>query len=164
MKRPIPYIREKLMYRALLSKDETAFKMLYECYSPVLFGIISMILNDKEAKFDVLQRAMVKIWFTIDQYNPNNSSLFIWMINLTHSCAIEKLKSMNQTSSFMKPSREGFLSVLKTDEFKVFESIYLEGNKVEETALEMCLHPDQVKKVLRSAFSNLSLSPKILQN
>lgn len=86
------------------------------------------------------------------------------MINLAHKCAIEELKFRDRISNYLEPTRAEFLKALKPDEFSVFKSIYLEGNKVEETALEMFLHPDEVKKVLRRAITNLCFNPKISQN
>lgn len=164
MKKPNTYLTEKVLLEALLSKNDIAFEILYNNYAHYLFGIISMILIDEETKINVLQKVIIKIWFSIDQYNPDRSKLFIWMINLAHKCAIEELKFRNRISNYLEPTRAGFLKALKADEFSVFKSIYLEGNKVEETALAMFIHPDEVKKVLRRAITNLCLNPKISQN
>ena len=46
----------------LTEKNENAFNILYNNYSPTLYGIVLRIVNSEEAAQDVLQDSFVKIW------------------------------------------------------------------------------------------------------
>jgi len=150
MRSPDNYLSDEELLHILIRKDEGAVKVLYHKYSSILNGIISMVLTSQEARLDVLEKVILKIAHEIDHYDKSYGSLFIWMLNIAHKCAIEEYKSgslIAQNYSTDTLFKDQLLSILNPDQFKIFESIYLKGYTIEETSGAMLLPAGEVKKI-----------------
>jgi RNA polymerase sigma-70 factor (ECF subfamily) len=86
-------IEESDLLILLRARDKKGFSILYDNYSPALFGIVKRIVNDSETAEDVLQDAFVKIWNNIDRYEEAKGKLFTWMVNICRNTAIDKVRS-----------------------------------------------------------------------
>jgi RNA polymerase sigma-70 factor (ECF subfamily) len=80
---------------AVQSKSREDFAYLYDNYSAALFSIVNKLLRQSPAAEDVLQEAFVKIWRSIDTYDPHKGTIFTWMLNITRNCCIDYLRSMH---------------------------------------------------------------------
>lgn len=86
-------IPEDELILLLQGKDKRGFVMLYDNYSPALYGIILKIVRIEEIAEDVMQDAFVKIWKNMDSYNASKGSLFTWILNVARNTAIDKIRS-----------------------------------------------------------------------
>ena len=77
----------------LLDKSKEAFDVLYEKYSPTLYGIVLKIVVSEEAAQDVLQDSFIKIWNNIAKYDRSKGALFTWLLNITRNTAIDYTRS-----------------------------------------------------------------------
>lgn len=77
----------------LRSRDNSAVSVLYDMYSPALYGVIFQIVKVEEIAEDVLQEAFLKIWKSFDSYDESRGRLFTWMINICRNLAIDKIRS-----------------------------------------------------------------------
>lgn len=84
---------EALLIRRLHERNEGAIDSLYDRYSDVLYGIILRVVKDEMTAMDVLQDSFVKIWQKADQYDPNKSKLFTWLLQVARNTAIDQLRS-----------------------------------------------------------------------
>lgn len=160
MSTPSTYLSDEDLLHALIRKDDAAIRILYHKYSSVLNGIISMVLTNTESRLDVLEKVFVKIWNDIDQYNKEEGSLFIWMLNIAHQCAIDKYKSASLIAENYSTDalfKDQLLSILNPDQFKIFESIYLKGYTIEETSVTMILPVGEVRKIFRQAITAIRI-------
>lgn len=84
---------EAALLKRLLDRDEKALSLLYDKYSPALYGVILRILKCEYQAQDSLQECFVKIWNAIAIYDPEKGRLFTWMINICRNHAIDKTRS-----------------------------------------------------------------------
>lgn len=77
----------------LKSRDENGFHHLYDHYSGALYGVILRIVHSKECTEEIIQDVFVKIWNSIDQYDPAKGRFYTWIINIARHTAIDYLKS-----------------------------------------------------------------------
>jgi RNA polymerase sigma-70 factor, ECF subfamily len=79
----------------LQRKDKKGFEMLYDNYSPALYGVITKIVRSEEVAADVLQDTFVKIWQRIDSYDASKGRLFTWILNIARNTAIDRIRSQD---------------------------------------------------------------------
>lgn len=169
-------ISEEALVARLRSRDSSAVSVLYDMYSPTLFGVILQIVKTEEIAEDVLQEAFLKIWKSFDSYNAEKGKLFTWMINICRNLAIDKIRSKEfrmkvstdsiqhngqvgyQTSSF-NTDHIGIREVvdkLHPDQKQIIDLMYFEGLTQSEIADEYNIPLGTVKTRARSAVKILS--------
>lgn len=92
MNTPKTYTEQELVF-LLKQKNETAFEYLYTNYSNALYVIVLQIVADEEFAKDILQKAFVKIWNSIETYQANKGRIFTWMMNIVRNTAIDFTRS-----------------------------------------------------------------------
>jgi RNA polymerase sigma factor (sigma-70 family) len=80
---------EHRLLGALKSHSSLSFMKLYKMYASSLLGIIIRIVPNREVAEDILQDTFVKIWKSIDLYDPTKAKLFTWMASLARNTAID---------------------------------------------------------------------------
>ncbi len=168
---------EEELVSLLKSKDQSAFSYLYDNYSPVLFGIISKMISDRELAEDVLQEAFVKIWNNFSNYDSAKGRLFTWMLNITRNLTIDTIRSKsfknqskirddeNAVSNFSdkKNAAESFdalgiqknLTLLKNDQREIIELAYFRGLTQDEISKLLDIPLGTVKTKMRAAIVEL---------
>jgi RNA polymerase sigma-70 factor, ECF subfamily len=81
---------------ALIAKmrtgDESALSALYDRYSPMLFGMLSRVLNDHQAAEEVLQDLFLQLWRNAGRFDPSRGSLPAWLMVIGRNRAISRLR------------------------------------------------------------------------
>ena len=85
--------RDAELVSMLQSGDETAFALLYDRYSALLFGIIVRVVAERREAENLLQDCFVKIWQNIGRYDPSKGRLATWLINIARNTAIDFTRS-----------------------------------------------------------------------
>jgi RNA polymerase sigma-70 factor (ECF subfamily) len=80
------------LLRRVAEGDEAAFAVLYERFSPVLYGVAFRMMNDAGEAEDVLQEGLNYIWRRANQFDPSRSSAFAWATMIVRNKAIDKLR------------------------------------------------------------------------
>ena len=94
----------------LKAKTETSFSRLYVNYASMLLGVILKVVSSREVAEDILQETFIKIWKSIDQYDPDKGRLFTWMACLARNSAIDYLRGKNFAKSSKNDDLESVLS------------------------------------------------------
>lgn len=94
-----PYTDETELIAGLWNKENKAFAVLYDNYSPALMGIIMKIVRDEPEAENLLQDCFVKIWRNIHQYDATKGRLFTWILNIARNTAINYLRSSHYSAS-----------------------------------------------------------------
>jgi DNA-directed RNA polymerase specialized sigma24 family protein len=68
------------MVQKLARRDERTFKGLYDQYAGALYGIICRQIEDRHVADDLLRQTFILAWQDIEQYEPQKSSILIWLI------------------------------------------------------------------------------------
>lgn len=69
------------------------FDMLYANYADALYGVILKSVQDTAQAEDLMQEVFIKIWRSIDKYDPARSRLYTWMIRIARNACIDHLRS-----------------------------------------------------------------------
>ncbi|NNE30725.1 MAG: sigma-70 family RNA polymerase sigma factor, partial [Saprospiraceae bacterium] len=59
-------------------------------------GVIKNIVKDEALAADALQDTFVKYWQKGDQYDPEKSRLFTWLLRIARNTAIDKYRSISR--------------------------------------------------------------------
>ena len=131
-----PMIPSKLVLQ-VGQGDREAFSTLYDQSSGILFALAVRMLGEQEAA-DLLQDVYVEIWKKASQYNVDRGSPMAWMVTLTRSRAIDKLRSREWKSRIRSEPLENLtIGGIESGETGPFESsVQQELKKVVGSALE----------------------------
>lgn len=160
----------------LRARDSSAMSLLYDRYSPTLYGIVLQIVKVEQVAEDVLQEGFVKIWVSFDKYDASKGRLFTWMLNICRNLAIDTIRSkqyrvsnlsqkiepdsriFHDTSTF-KPEHIGLREIvekLNPEQKQVIDLMYFEGLTQSEIAASYDIPLGTVKTRVRSAVKLLS--------
>jgi RNA polymerase sigma-70 factor (ECF subfamily) len=84
---------DAVLLRDVAGRNREAFRQLYERHSGVLFSLALKILGDRTEAEDVLQDTFLKVWNAADAFDATRAKPLGWLIMLTRSRAIDRLRS-----------------------------------------------------------------------
>ena len=89
---------DRVLLRAVAAGDKEALRQLYDRHSAMLFALSLKILTDRTEAEDVLQEAFVQVWKTAGSFDEGRGKPLGWLIMLTRSRAIDRLRSRKTRS------------------------------------------------------------------
>ncbi len=93
-------------FAELLANDPSrGISVLYDRFSPALFGVAFRILGSETLAEDALQDTFIKIWQSRHQYDPKKGTVFTWALNITRRTAIDRTR----TSSFKYEKKSDYI-------------------------------------------------------
>ncbi len=91
--RHAPSIIDPQLLARVAKGDHQAFAQLYDQSSPLLYTLALRILGNREEAADVLQEVYLEIWRKIARYDVGRGTPVAWLVTLTRSRAIDRLRS-----------------------------------------------------------------------
>lgn len=88
------------IYRALQAGQKSALGILYDRYGKLVYGLALKILNNSQEAEDLTQEIFLALWRN-RTYNPDRGSLGSFLITMTRSRSIDKLRSRNASFKFL---------------------------------------------------------------
>jgi len=79
----------------LVAGDEAALGELYDLFAPTLNALALRVLRDPSAAEEVVQEVFLHAWNRAGSYDPQRSSVSTWLVLLTRSRAIDRLRTRN---------------------------------------------------------------------
>jgi len=73
--------------------DQQAFSQLYDHSSTLLFTLAVRILGNHEEASDLLQDVYLEVWRKVSRYDVGRGTPIAWLITLTKSRAIDRLRA-----------------------------------------------------------------------
>ena len=73
--------------------DSQAFALLYDQTSSLLFTLAMRILNNREEASELLQDVYIEVWRKARAFDSTRGSPMAWMITLTRSRGIDRLRA-----------------------------------------------------------------------
>jgi len=140
-------ISELDLIKKIADKDRFAFSEFYNRFFRVVFNRSLRIVGDVGEAEEVVQEVFLQIWNTADTYNSKRGEILSWIINITKSRAIDKLRNIK----FKKHSitiKEEYL-LLKYD-FKTKTEENTEKSLIIKNALDNL--PTEQKKVIEIVY------------
>jgi RNA polymerase sigma-70 factor, ECF subfamily len=81
------------LIRQAAHRDREAFSQLYDQFSSLVYTFAMRMLRVPHDAEDLLQEVFVQIWHQADRYSEDRGSPEAWIMNITRSRAIDKLRS-----------------------------------------------------------------------
>jgi RNA polymerase sigma-70 factor (ECF subfamily) len=79
--------------------DQQAFSQLYDHSSTVLFSLALKILGNQEEAAELLHDVYLEIWRKVARYDVGRGTPIAWLVTLTKSRAIDRLRARATQSS-----------------------------------------------------------------
>ena len=73
--------------------DEAAFRQLYDRSSGLLFTLAMRMLGDRDDASELLQDVYQEVWRKVVRYDVGRGSPMAWLVTLTRSRAIDRLRA-----------------------------------------------------------------------
>lgn len=93
------------LIQALRSGKTTALSQLYDRYGAVVYGLALKILKDAEEAEDLTQEVFVNLWHN-NTYDSARGSLSNYLVLVTRSRSLDKLRSRGSRRKFLKRWRQ----------------------------------------------------------
>ena len=77
---------------AMAGGDESAFAALYDRYDSLVMGLAMRMLRDRGEAEDLVSDVFFELWQKASRYNPNRSNPRTYMVLLTRSRALDRLR------------------------------------------------------------------------
>lgn len=166
---------EQSLVQALRQGRQEVLALLYDAYAPVMMGIISRIVPDREMAEEVLQDTFVAIWSRIGVYDASRNRFLTWGLAIARGIALEAVKTARYTSVTREERNTTFAGAeatgkeaslnekqeekqhchLEPQEKAILELIYLKGHTCAEAAEELGVTEAALRTSLKEAFLHL---------
>ncbi len=148
----MPEARERsddvALIRRMAEGDREAFGRFYDRFAPLVFTFATRLLRTRSEAEDLLQEVFLQVWRQAGSYIQERGSVEAWLITITRSRGIDKLRSIRRRDKGFVPVEgpSGAESELK-----------LEGGQAESEAKLMVQGPlarlpEAQQKVLEMAY------------
>jgi RNA polymerase sigma-70 factor (ECF subfamily) len=85
------------LLQQIASGDREAFGRFYDRYASLAFTFALRLLGSRSEAEDLLQEVFLQVWRQAQSYSPERGSPEAWLITITRSRAIDKLRSRRRT-------------------------------------------------------------------
>jgi RNA polymerase sigma-70 factor (ECF subfamily) len=145
----VPPRDDASLIERIAARESQALAELYDQYSSLLLSLARRILRNTQTAEEVLQEVFLQIWNQAHRYDTSRSSVSTWLVLMTRSRAIDRLRS--------RQSRERTLDTLELEGPPSYESAQAWRNVLREERRERLLRelgtlPPEQKQVLDLAF------------
>lgn len=133
------------LMRRIKTRDAEALEELYDLYKRLLFSIILSIVKKREEAENLLQEVFVQIWDNADSFNGDLGNVYGWILTLTRSKAIDRIRSKGNKVRQMQYFSE------KEDHYDPMETtIYSDRAELVKKALKEI--PSEQREILKIAY------------
>ena len=129
--------------------DQNALGELYNRYSGLLLALARRILNDLSDAEEILQEVFLQVWNQAGRYDTRRSSVSTWLVLITRSRAIDKLRSrqvVDRTLTNLQQEKRGQYTSPEG-----VSSVWMDQRR-ERLLREMWQLPPEQRQVLDLAF------------
>ncbi len=84
---------EAKIVRRIVTGEPEALSDLYDRYSGMLLALARRVLGNTSDAEEVLQECFLQVWNQAGRYDPARSSVSTWLVLITRSRAIDRLRS-----------------------------------------------------------------------
>lgn len=172
-----PILNEDKLAAVAQKRDPVAFSGLYIHFFPKLQVSFIRAGASFHLAEDLAQQTMLNVWEKATQFDPKRSKASTWIYAIARNTYINEKRSKDRRAPIMEPNPNkadikqidpaqsfaedefirDILAKIPEDQAKAVRKFYLEGLSGEETAAELKITHNAVRKKLFSARKNLEL-------
>lgn len=93
-------LTDKELLQALKDRDPSALSILYDRYGSVVYGVALKVLKNNPEAEDLTQEIFLALWKNLT-FNPDRDYFIRYLIAMTRSRAIDKLRSRTRTFNLL---------------------------------------------------------------
>jgi RNA polymerase sigma-70 factor (ECF subfamily) len=93
------------LVRRIADRDADALARLYDRHAPTLLGLARRVLYDTQEAEDVLQEVFLQVWRQAGRYDRLRSSVATWLVLITRSRSIDRLRTRQVRERTVEASR-----------------------------------------------------------
>ena len=124
--------------------NSAALAQLYDHSSSLLYGLAMRMLRSPEDAEEIVHDAYARAWRTASSYDGERGSVLSWLVLMTRSIAIDRIRSRRRQP---EPSRPEVLATLETP-----ESTLVSNERAVRVRKAIRDLPDDQRKLLELAF------------
>lgn len=135
------------LLQALKIGQTTALSKLYDRYGSVVYGLALKILKDAQEAEDLTQEVFVTLWNN-NTYNPARGSLSNYLVVMTRSRSLDKLRSRGSRRKFLERWQHTTVpafTLSASDQIDIWDT----SQQVQEALAQL---PEQQRKILEMAY------------
>lgn len=118
MDTPSPHatsIIDPTLLARVVKGDQQAFSQLYDYSSTLLFTLAVRMLGNREEAAELLQDVYLEVWRKVSRYDVGRGTPIAWLITLTKSRAIDRLRARASRGYRATNSLEGGMATQVAD-------------------------------------------------
>jgi RNA polymerase sigma-70 factor (ECF subfamily) len=92
-----PEIELAQLLQRCAAQDASAFRLLYDKTSPILFARLLRMLRRRSVAEEALQDVYVRIWQRAAQFEVSRGRALSWMVTIARYCAIDLMRRERMT-------------------------------------------------------------------
>ena len=142
---------DRLLLRVGSDRDRSAFKKLYEHFTPRLKSFLLRIGSDMSAAEEICQESMIMVWRRAETFNPESAGASTWIFTIARNKRIDKLRKDNRPLPDLNDPSFFQIPVDKSDD--ILQRV--EEEKKIKNALKN-LPPEQAKLILSAYYEEKS--------
>ena len=104
--------------------DQAAFAELYDRHARLVYSLALRILQDGADAEDIVQEVFAQVWAQAARYDPSRGAVAAWMLMLTRSRAIDKLraKRVRPESAADESAAENVMDLAATQDLELLSA------------------------------------------
>ena len=160
---------EENIISLLKNKDQRGMELLYDRYGNVIFGFLFQVLRSDELAEEALEEVFMRVWRSIEFYDPKKERLFTWVINIVRQNTTSKLKLLElngrdrpveglNNSSHYNPESENVAELIKgmsKEQKSAMEGIYFMGFDHKYISEKLSIPVNNLKNLVRATLRML---------
>jgi RNA polymerase sigma-70 factor (ECF subfamily) len=108
-------VPDSALIEKMMTGDESALSAIYDRYSPMLFGMLTRILQDRHAAEEVLQDLFLQLWRNASQFDSSRGSLPAWLMVIARNRAISRLRGA-RSRELLEENEGDFANTFASDQ------------------------------------------------
>jgi RNA polymerase sigma-70 factor (ECF subfamily) len=91
------------LLRQMGQGNRGAFELFYERFAALVFSFAMRLVQERSAAEDLLQEVFLQIWRDAGNYSPDRGTPEAWIITITRSRAIDRMRSIRRRDKSFVP-------------------------------------------------------------
>jgi RNA polymerase sigma-70 factor (ECF subfamily) len=137
------------LLRQVVERQPDALAELYDRYSGILLALARRVLGSLEDAEEVLQEVFVHVWNNAERYDAARSSVSTWLVLITRSRAIDRLRNRNVVEKTHEAAHQ--VEPLEHASPEGPEAVFIQERR-ERVSRELANLPQEQRQVLEMAF------------